>query len=585
MLLRKRRASIFTKLSLTFLVFLLPFYMMTLLLSQQGGKNIRSEIMKSSMSKGSYYIQSLDREIDRILKQMYEMIADRDLMLLGISSDLKSYDLQQIVNALQKRLSLLKASSLYVEEPMIYLPLMGRTISDFSASEGSGLSAEELERLVRNANPDRVMRTKDGRIFMSLGYPRNPVAKRQPLYVIIVELSTSRMLENMQGASNMEQGNLILANPAENWSISDGKDEELSQRIKSLFPLVHSENNLSGVRSLKVGKLNYWITYASSGRFGTTWVEYVPERNVLGELRRYETGIYLLLFFSIVGSLLFSLSLYRMIHAPLRKLVSAFRFAEQGSFITLHVAEAKNEFFYLLNGFNQMTSRLKVLIQEVYEKGMMSQRSELRRLQAQINPHFLYNCFFILEGLMEDEEHRKARSFARFLQQYYRYITRDAEDHIALAEEMEHARNYLGIQIICYKENIDVEFEPLADQSCSLRVPRLIVQPIIENAYKHAFVSVKGALWIHSKIDNGYVRIFVEDDGKGLKDEEILILSDMLRVRSSERDESTGLINVHRRLQLKFGADCGLTLSRSQLGGLCVVLTMKMSEEEFACTG
>ena len=191
-------------------------------------------------------------------------------------------------------------------------------------------------------------------------------------------------------------------------------------------------------------------------------------------------------------------------------------------------------------------------------------------------------------GLITDKEYGKAYGFVHYLRDYYRFITKNAEDLIPLSEEIKHAQTYVDIQTICYGERIDVEWEPFPDRWGKVLVPRLIVQPIIENAYKYALVNHIGQaeLWIHYHVEVVCLTILIEDNGNGVDDAQLAALSTQLETTVAGRDEPTGLINVHRRLQLMFGPDCGLSLSRSQLGGLCAMIKIRQQDdaEETACT-
>ncbi|MFC5405641.1 sensor histidine kinase [Cohnella soli] len=585
------RKSIFTKLIFAFLGILLPFYAMTLYLNVKGSQSIRREITHTVNSRDAFYMQNLEQEVKRLSQLMYELIVDKDPMLIGVSEDLRATALQDKVKTLQKRLQMVKASSIYVNNPKIYFPLMNRTITP---SDVAGYNKEkdpdEVERLSRSVDPSQIVQLQDGRLFLSLRYPISTDFKRPPLFVVMLELSADQFKASLQNIVSSQQGDFLLVHTTENWTLSNAADEQHMEQIKLLSAKKRSENALSesGSESVKLGKTTYWESYVTSAQLKLSLFVYIPEEKVLGDLQSYEKWVWGIVVMSVAVIILLALTLYKMMHGPLRKLVSAFRKVEQGRFAPVAVKATRDEFSYLFAGFNRMVSRLNVLIHEVYEKEISSQRSELKRLQAQINPHFLYNCFFIMGGLITDKEYSKAYGFVHYLRDYYRFITKNAEDLIPLADEMKHAQTYVDIQTICYGERIDVEWEPFPEHWGSVPVPRLIVQPIIENAYKYALVNHAGQaeLWIHYHIEDGCLTILIEDNGNGVDDARIAALSAQLESTVIGRDEPTGLINVHRRLQLMFGPDSGLTLCRSHLGGLCAMIKIRHQEdaEETACT-
>ncbi|RAV14413.1 sensor histidine kinase [Paenibacillus contaminans] len=575
--------SIFTKLSLTFLLVLLPFYGMTLFLNLKGSQSIRSEISHSVNSRDAFYMQNLEQEMKRLSQIFYELLLDKDPMLIGVSDDLSAPALLDKVTTLQKRLQLVKASSTLVEKPMIYFPQMNRLISPGGVSDYDKLqNPDEVDRLSRNVDPNRIVQLQDGRFFLSLRYPLNADFERPPLFVVMLELSVDQLQNSLRNIVSPQQGDFLLVHAKENWTLSSTQDESTLQNLKSLAEDKRSEGAHAGSGSVRLGNTTYWESYTTSDPLQLSLYVFIPEDKVLGGLRSYEKWVWIILVVSLVAIVLLALTTYRIIHNPLRKLVSAFRMVQQGRFVPVAENTAQDEFHYLFAGFNRMVSQLNILIHEVYEKEISSQRSELKRLQAQINPHFLYNCFFIMGGLITDKEYTKAYGFVQYLRDYYRFITKNAEDHIPLRDEMQHAQTYLDIQKLCYGERIDVEMEPLPDRLSLMPVPRLIVQPIIENAYKYALVChpAHGELWIHHKMDNDNLMIFVEDNGTGIDDAQIAALSAQLAARAVPREEPTGLLNVHRRLQLMFGSNSGLILCRSQLGGLCVMMTFSISDQQ-----
>jgi two-component system sensor histidine kinase YesM len=178
--------------------------------------------------------------------------------------------------------------------------------------------------------------------------------------------------------------------------------------------------------------------------------------------------------------------------------------------------------------------------------------------------------------IKSESQKEKAYQFCLYIGQYFQFITRNDEDEIPLELEVEHSRTYVEMQRICYGERIQVLFE---GDVPAIDVPRLILQPIIENAYKHALGNMlqPGELWVHSERRDGDFLLYVEDNGRSITDEEIDLLQKKLRYSSNRIEETTGLMNVHRRIQLRYGEAYGITVSRSELGGLQVIIKLSVS--------
>jgi two-component system sensor histidine kinase YesM len=210
----------------------------------------------------------------------------------------------------------------------------------------------------------------------------------------------------------------------------------------------------------------------------------------------------------------------------------------------------------------------------------MMQKAELKQLQSQINPHFLYNSFFILNSLAKTGDQERIELFTNMLGEYFRFITRNGEDNVKLSDEVRHSRMYTEIQKLRFSRRIAVEFQELPEELALVKVPRLIIQPIIENAYEHSLEKLpgEGLLRVSFEATSDEIRISVEDNGADITDDEIAELEKRLE-DTDQSHEMTGLINIHRRIVLTYGKGSGLFLSRSCLNGLKVVIVITLTEE------
>ncbi|MFC0212936.1 sensor histidine kinase, partial [Paenibacillus chartarius] len=262
------------------------------------------------------------------------------------------------------------------------------------------------------------------------------------------------------------------------------------------------------------------------------------------------------------------------IHKPLLTLVKSFRRMEGGDLDFAVEHESKDEFGYLYGRFNQMVANLRSLIDQVYRHKIMTQRAELKQLQSQINPHFLYNSFFILNTMAKTGDVERIEEFTTMLGEYFRFVTRNASDEVSLKQEIHHARMYTEIQELRFARRIRVQFDSLPQEMEQIAVPRLIVQPIIENAFEHSLEKMKRNGWIVIRFESEEteIRIVVEDNGASLTDETLQSIAYTLD-SGDDHTETTALVNIHRRMKITFGEDYGLRVSRSELGGLKVILS------------
>jgi two-component system sensor histidine kinase YesM len=288
----------------------------------------------------------------------------------------------------------------------------------------------------------------------------------------------------------------------------------------------------------------------------------------------------LLSFISAIIIAFFSYVIYRLIHRPLRTLVRAFRAVEQGDFNRTVQYRFKDEFSYLYSQFNSMVERLRVLVHEVYEQQFRAQVSEFRQLQSQINPHFLYNSFFTLSRIAKNEDYENVTRFTRYLGEYFQFITRDGAGEVELEAEWNFAKTFVDIQAFRFSNRIEVRLGDLPLGCKKVMVPRLFLQPVIENAYNHGLANKKkdGIIEVVFQEHEACLSIMVEDNGEELSDKLLSELKTKLLFTQSP-PETTGLVNVHRRIQIRFGERFGLRLSRGSLGGLRIEIRIPAEEK------
>jgi two-component system sensor histidine kinase YesM len=242
----------------------------------------------------------------------------------------------------------------------------------------------------------------------------------------------------------------------------------------------------------------------------------------------------------------------------------------------MSMPRSKDEFTDLIHHYNSMVERLKVLFHEVVEQKTRAQASELKQLQSQINPHFLYNTYFILYRLAKAGKIDHLLRFCQYLGDYFQYITRSGADQVPLENEIKHAKTYVEIQNIRFFNRIEVDFEALPEAWGSMIVPRLILQPVLENAYKHGLEKKRAncRIRIEFKREGSLLRIIVEDNGDNLTEEALSRLRQDLNLQNPQI-EYTGLLNIHRRLQIMFGGSAGIEVERGQMGGLKVKINIE----------
>ncbi|WP_438433756.1 sensor histidine kinase [Gorillibacterium sp. sgz500922] len=264
-----------------------------------------------------------------------------------------------------------------------------------------------------------------------------------------------------------------------------------------------------------------------------------------------------------IGTLLFlllSFGLSTMITRPLLHLIRAMRKSRLGV-LTPNAQEASTvEMRELNNTYNGMIAGMNELIRVVYEKEVLQSRTELKALQAQINPHFLFNTLEAFHWSLEEKGEEELAQLVVVLSRLFRYLIGkpDRDEWVTLGEEIEQVRRYLQIMAMRLGDRLTWSIE-LPDREAAVPVPKLLVQPLVENAIRHGVESRVGSGTVRVVVEpadrEGWTRVTVSDDGPGMDEETLRALYRTLEGGPplSSKGTGVGLVNVHRRLLLYYG--------------------------------
>jgi Putative regulator of cell autolysis len=565
-----RSLTIYPKLVMSFLLVIVPIYILSFQMNYSGQSLVEKQLTTGLQAQVHFYLSSIDTEISRLITLKAEYANDNDFQRLATSANLMNdFERVQAILSAKNKLYLLKSSTPLVEDVKVYIPLLDRSI--IANNLNDRIPNEEMKAITDPNNMKSVIFNFQDRLLISQLYPGVVRPGKLPIIALEIELSSTQMRSMLSGIVKTTGGTAILINANQDWHVSSGEIGTFQPELAKLINEAKEDKNPGGSGKVHIKGQSYFVMYEYSPVVDSYLVLYVPMKEMLSPLTRYRDWLWLFSIVSLVVVALFSLSIFRVIHRPLRLLVGAFRKVEKGDLGIKVEHRNFDEFHYLYSQFNHMVGRIQVLIREVYEQQILSQRSELKQLQAQISPHFLYNSFFIVKGLVRRGEEELSLRMLDNLGEYFRFITRSGSEEVTLDAELSHALSYLEIQNMRFAGAIDATYDPLPEEWKAVHVPRLILQPLLENAYKHGLEEKVsgGLLYIRFKQVSGGLSVTVEDNGDRLGDEQLSLLMQNLQ-RSHPAQETTGILNVSRRLRLTFGEAHDLNISRSRLGGLRV---------------
>lgn len=267
------------------------------------------------------------------------------------------------------------------------------------------------------------------------------------------------------------------------------------------------------------------------------------------------------------------------ISKPIKQLEKSMKLVEEGQFDINIDVKGEAEVAQLSKTFNLMVTRIRQLMKQIVHEQEAKRISEINALQAQINPHFLYNTLDSIVWMAEHEKSEDVITMVTALAKLFRISISRGKNIITVREELEHAKNYLVIQKKRYKNKFEFEIEAQGEV-LDLKTPKLILQPIIENAIYHGieYMVDKGFIKVSVSIADGKLLYQVMDNGLGMEPE---VLNNLLiNEPKSKKGSGVGVKNVHERIQLYFGREYGLQIESELEEGTNVKIWLPIVRDE-----
>ena len=550
---------------------MIPIYMLGLYIYQWGLNTVKKEIFQSTIAQSSFYLEGLENEIERIKILQYDCLNDENLNKLAVRWEImEQHDIIESIRQLQQRLVTIRNSSEYIKNVGVDIYPIQRSISPDAGITDFDMEEYENIRVPAGVKGAQIISYKGG-LYLSTLQEGNLLANN-PLYLIKIELDKDALKRALDQFNTYEESGSYLVSHTTCSDIIINQSNENSLYTKDIIKGLHHIDG-DGMVSRDIDNKDYYMVYVESEYLGIVLVRYIPSEYIQTPVQHFYIWVWIFSISAVLMIIIYSFHVYRIMRKPMLELVDSFREVESGNLQVSIDHDTKNEFGYLYKHFNEMTRKLGMLIDQVYKQKILMQRAELKQLQSQINPHFLYNSLFMINTMVRVKDDNII-PFTEYLGKYFRYITRNSSDYVPLIDEINHAKVYANIQLIRFPKRFEIQFDECPEQYIDFRVPRLILQPLIENAFEHGIGEKynNGLIVVKFQTDEKGLTIIVEDNGNELSDQDIIDLQNSLAHTDDEMSEITGIINIYRRIKLIYGEESGLEILRSRLGGLKVMI-------------
>lgn len=550
-----------------FIIFLCMIIASFMLLYWYSNVNLQESLVEVAQIQMAHSSELLDQKIREIEIEADGILYSNSLkeLQLVMTDAYDSYNYVTHVNEMKEYLRSRQASTVGMAEFILYWPGKGRILSTSVASRVD----KELLKLVK----DNQWIDYGNEIYFVRSYRTDWDQEDDEPYLLI-RMDRDYLYEIKNMAYGMGEGGtiLVLPNRSSLFSISDQETALLQKTV--------GQQGRDSAYVLESDYGKYQILESEAAKNGLSIISYYPIRAMLRPVAYISKITVVSLCVLLAVGFLFLVLYYKNILLQLRMITEKLSQVEDGD-LTARITEMPdNEFTYVFEQFNRMVVRIQQLIDSTVKEQQLRSQAELRQLQLQINPHFLYNSLSYIVTVAKKPE--AVTQMAVHLANYYRYCTKK-KSIATIREEISYAKAYLSIMAM----RRDIEYSIEVEEGLyEMQVIPLILQPIIENAVKHAIEEREDATHIFVKIYRGeenLVHFEVSDDGDGMSEGEIERLMERLYRKERKEDESVGLWNVNQRLINYYDESSGLKFGSSMWGGLMVQFAI--SEDQPGCRG
>lgn len=327
-----------------------------------------------------------------------------------------------------------------------------------------------------------------------------------------------------------------------------------------------SEENITSLKTSDDSEFIF-VDCDSKSQIGFHVGMYRPASQIEATIRPMTMGMVLICVISMIAASLLLKQFTRVIVKNIEKLTRNMKEVKKGNLEVTVTSDSKDEIGELIQGFAEMVERIKTLIEEVYEGKISLKEYEMKALQAQINPHFLYNSLSLINWKAIEADEKDISKITLALSKFYRTALNKGNSVMPLQDEISNVKSYLDIQLMMHDYEFDVEID-IDESMYYYDTPNLILQPLIENAIDHGIdlkTEGRGKIIIRGWSEGETMYLSVEDNGVGMDEE---VAQNIL----TQKSKGYGVRNVNERIKLTYGAEYGLTIESKEGKGTKIIV-------------
>lgn len=575
------RSTIARRLFVSFLIVFLAITGVSLAVNYIGISILSREV-------NTYYNNSLTlltKQLDNNLKNL-EVVCN--LILTDDKLNVINYRPEENADSLLEykeyldNMKFLAAANEVESNITIYLKNKGRVLS--TKSGAYFINKKEIENmLLQNTSIFQkwalVLNGENEKVLTLL--KNNAVQNSESGIVVVIDIEIIQIKMLLSNLEKQAGGTAFLVINGTNDVFFSGKDRVNS---KELISSINKPLKIDNQFLVLHNNVKYRTIFKRSEYAGVVLGVYYPEQHVMEPIIKVRNWILIIFIISLLFGIGFTFYSYHSLIQPIYGLVKGMEIVSKGDFKAHIHTDKKGEMKFIAVQFNSMVEKIDELINEAYIEKLNKQQIQLKFLQSQINPHFLHNCLNFIYQMSMCEDNESIAEMSLYLSKYFRFATRSNKDTVTLKEEMESVDAYMNIQKMRFPKKFSYTIQ-ISQDIHNIVIPRLVVQPIVENAFVHGLENLKrsGSISITCKYDEESIQLIIEDDGVGIELEKLNELRCNLG-KMSTNERGYGICNTHLRLRLKYGEKSGLHIEqREQIGTRIVIIIPRIEGDDSKC--
>ncbi|WP_141504108.1 sensor histidine kinase [Paenibacillus luteus] len=566
------RENTFAKMITIFILLLIPIIVLYTLSIRTSIDVIKEEMQSLKQKDITFLANEIDRSVTTLSTLGFLLSEDIHIQQLqNLHLIESSYQRNDEKLRILERLRLLNVAQRWDTQYSITAPASKQLVSTNTYLSYDLESIKKILTRTWKYEEMTIQSMKQNRFVRHIVKPTNKITDIEKAGIIVeISFPEEHLIKDLDTFKLAGKGDPFLVH-ADGATIKNRTaDREMTETIKALILKGNVQEASNQIITIKGN--DFLVTSAHVKTLDWYLIDYVPLADILKPIVKSQSLFYGSVGLLLIMSLLAGYLLYRNVQRPIALLIRSVKRLQEGNYAARITANPKNEFTYLFQRFNDMAANTEQLIQKVYVEELRRREANVKQLQSQINPHFLYNCFALIRSLARLDKKESVMKLAMHLSTYYRYTTRVEKLTATLKEELQLVESYLEIQQF-HIQHLSYRIQ-VPDAILGIEIPRLLLQPVVENAVLHGIERFDGdgIITISGESNDRYHTIIVEDNGIGISEEG---LRELERKIMNPPDETSGcaLWNIRQRMLYQFGPEASISFRIRPEAGVAVYLS------------